>query len=175
MKSVSTLAVAAALALSAAAALPALAQTNPYGAPPPPQGGYQGGQGGYQGGPGAEGYGPEGYGPPGRGAGPDIRNMTLQQFQARQVANLMRMDADHDGRISLAEWTAWRGSHPGRGGGQADPTRSFARLDFNHDGYITPDEIAAMAARRYARMEQGGAPGMGPGGGNPPPQPLGPR
>jgi Ca2+-binding EF-hand superfamily protein len=103
-----------------------------------------------------------------------MRNMTLQQFQDRQVAHLRRMDTDHDGRVSLAEWTAWHQAHPGRGGGQVDPARSFARLDLNHDGYITPDEMAAMAARRYARM-QGGAPGMGPGGENPPPQPLGPQ
>jgi Ca2+-binding EF-hand superfamily protein len=100
--------------------------------------------------------------------------MTLQQFQARQVANLMRMDSDHDGRVSLAEWTAWHEAHPGRGGGRGDPARSFARLDQNHDGYITPDEMAALAARRYARMD-GGAPGMGPGGADPPPQPLGPQ
>jgi hypothetical protein len=108
-------------------------------------------------------------------------NMTLQQFQARQLSNFMRMDTDHDGRVSLAEWAAWRDAHPGRGGGQgdsprkADPARTFARLDLNHDGYITSDEMAAEAARRYARMQQGGAPGMGPGGGDPPPQLLGPK
>jgi len=198
MKSVSTLAIAAAIALSAAAALPALAQTDAYGGQPPPGGGYQGAPpagyqggppagdpGGYPGGPGEQGYGPEGYGPQGPGAegygfqgpggGPNMRNLTLQQFQARQVAALMRMDTDHDGRVSLAEWTAWHEAHPGRGGGQQDPARSFARLDLNHDGYITPDERAATAARGYARMQQRGAPGMGPGAGGPPPQPLGPQ
>jgi hypothetical protein len=191
MKSVSTAAIAAALALSAIAALPALAQTDPYGGQPPPsgypsgpppQGGYQGGPppqngypGGYQGGPGgAQGYGPEGPGPQGYGGSRNMRNMTLQQFQSRQVANLMKMDSDHDGRVSLAEWTAWHEAHPGRGGGQFDPQRSFARNDLNHDGYITPDEMASVAAKRYARMENG-APGMGPGGGGPPPQPLGPQ
>jgi hypothetical protein len=185
MTSVSKAAIAAALALSAVAALPALAQTDPYGGQPAP-GGYQGGpppqnggQGGYPGGaPGAQGYGPEGYGPQGPGpqgyGGRNMRNLTLQQFQARQVANLMKMDTDHDGRVSLAEWTAWHEAHPGRGGGPVDPARSFARIDVNRDGYITQDEMSAMAATRYARM-QGGAPGMGPGGGNPPPQPLGPQ
>jgi Spy/CpxP family protein refolding chaperone len=159
MQSVSRAAIAAALALSAASALPAVAQTDPYGAPPPaPRGG----------------YGPQGPGLQGQGGGHNMQNMTLQQFQARQVANLMKMDTDHDGRVSLAEWTAWREAHPGRGGGQADPARSFARIDLNHDGYITPDEMASIAAKRYARMENGG-PGMGPGGENPRPQPLGPQ
>lgn len=154
MKSISTLAIATALALSAAAAL---AQPTPYSGQPPQEGG-----------------GPDGYGRQGPGGGPNRGAMTLQQFQARQVANLMRMDSDHDGRVSLAEWTAWHEAHPGRGGGRGDPARSFARLDQNHDGYITPDEMAALAARRYARMD-GGAPGMGPGGADPPPQSLGPQ
>ncbi len=169
MKSVSKAAIAVALALSLGAALPALAQTDPYGAPTPQGGPPAGPQGGY----GPEGYGPQGPGPQGYG-GRNMRNMTLQQFQARQVANLMKMDTDHDGRVSLAEWTAWHEAHPGRGGGQVDPARSFARIDLNRDGYITPDEMASIAARRYARMENG-APGMGPGGENPPPQPLGPQ
>lgn len=165
MKKVSPVAVVVALALSAGAALPALAQTDPYGGQPP--------QGGPPPGPQA-GSGAQRYGPQGPGGGQTMRNMTLQQFQDRQVAHLKRMDTDHDGRVSLAEWTAWQEAHPGRGGNQADPARSFARLDLNHDGYITPDEMAAIAAKRYARM-QGGAPGMGPGGENPPPQPLGPQ
>jgi len=162
MKSASTLAIAAALALSVASGLPALAQSDAYGGQPAQDDG-QGGRSG------------------GAGGGPNMRNLTLQQFQARQVANLMRMDTDHDGRVSLAEWAAWREAHPGRGGGQgdsarkADPARTFARLDLNHDGYITSDEMAAGAARRYARMQQGGALGMGPGGGDPPPQLLGPK
>jgi len=161
MKKVSPVAVAVALTLSTGAALPALAQTDSYGGRTP------------QGGPPA-GSGAQGYGPQGPGGGQAMRNMTLQQFQDRQIANLKRMDTDHDGRVSLAEWTAWHDAHPGRGAGQADPARSFARIDLNHDGYITPDEMAAIAAKRYARM-QGAAPGMGPGGENPPPQPLGPQ
>jgi len=174
MKTVSIFASAIALALAAASAQMAVAQTAPY-AGPPPQDGYQGGP--PAGGPGAgqQGYEPEGYGPQGPGGGPNMRNMTLQQFQARQVSNMMRMDTDRDGRVSLAEWTAWHEAHPGRNGAPFDPARSFARLDLNHDGYITPDEMASVAARRYAHMQQGGGPGMGPGGANPPPQPLGPQ
>jgi Ca2+-binding EF-hand superfamily protein len=92
----------------------------------------------------------------------------------------MRMDTDHDGRVTLAEWVAWHQTHPGRNGRQGDPARAFERIDVNHAGYITPDEMAAFAARRYARME-GGGPGDGQGphqmgpGGNPPPQALNPQ
>jgi hypothetical protein len=75
--------------------------------------------------------------------------MTVAQFQARQRRQLMRADTDHDGRISLAEWTTWRAAHPGHG----DPARMFQRLDANHDGYITPDEVDALSARRFARMD----------------------
>src|SRR6476661_4153944 len=48
-----------------------------------------------------------------------------------------RLDADHDGRVSLAE--ADRGA-----------TAMFDRLDANHDGTITPDE--RMAARQAMRQ-----------------------
>ncbi len=80
-------------------------------------------------------------------------NVTLAQFQMRQRNRLMKADTDHDGRISLAEWTAWQEAHPGPNGVHGDPARMFARLDLNHDGYITPDEIDAMAARRFARAD----------------------
>ena len=165
---------ASALALSAAAALPAVGQSYPAG-----QGDYQATPEQGRGGP--QGYGPEGYGQD-PGGGPNARNMTLQQFQARQVSNIMRMDADHAGRVSLAEWTAWHEAHPGRGG-RGDPARAFERLDLNHDGYITPDEVTTVAARRYARMQNGGGMGRGgpdqggldQGGGYPPSQQPGPQ
>ncbi len=79
--------------------------------------------------------------------------MKLAEFQARQRAHVMRADTDHDGRVSLAEWTAWRAAHPGPGSGRGDPVKMFHRLDANHDGYITPDEIDAQSARRFARMD----------------------
>jgi len=165
MKWASTFAMAMALSFTAAG-LPARAQSDPYPGQPPQEGG-QGGYGGYGG---------------AGGGRRDLRDMTLQQFQARQIDNLMQADADHDGRISLAEWTTWRDAHPGRGGrggdgrggGWGDPAQSFARYDLNHDGYITPDEIATVAAARYARL-QGGAPGMAPHGASPAPPPPPPQ
>ena len=40
---------------------------------------------------------------------------------------------------------------PAVGGG--DSSRMFERIDANHDGYITPDEIDAASAHRFDRMD----------------------
>lgn len=116
----------------------------------------------------------------GPGRGPQA--VSLAQFQMRQRRRMMKADTDHDGRISLAEWTAWREAHPGPHGGHGDPARQFSRLDLNHDGYITPDEIDAMSARRFARMDANHdgtvtpdeREAMGAGGADAP-EPLAPR
>ena len=81
-------------------------------------------------------------------------------FQAKYLARMMAADANHDGRISLDEWQAWRTAHPGRGGGQhGDPAARFRRMDVNHDGYLSPDEIRAGAAKAYERRQERGAGG----------------
>ena len=104
--------------------------------------------------------------PPSPTAGP----VTLQQFEQARVARTMQADADHDGRISKAEWEAYmatrRGDHlPGGDGSRNagdgpprrfDPDAMFARLDSNGDGYLTPDEITAQAAARFRRMDRNG-------------------
>ena len=83
-------------------------------------------------------------------------SQTLAEFQARYRERVMRADADHDGRISLAEWTA---AHPPRDGGEGggrgwgDPSRQFQMLDADHDGFVTPAEIDASSAARFARMD----------------------
>ncbi len=54
---------------------------------------------------------------------------------------LKDMDTDHDGRWSKAEWLA---------GGRKE--KGFDRMDTNHDGFLTPDELkAGMAAMREHR------------------------
>ena len=73
---------------------------------------------------------------------------TVADFQARYRRNVMRADADHDGRVSRQEWMTFRAAHPGKGG---DPEKQFSRLDANHDGYVTPDEVDAVSARAFAR------------------------
>ena len=112
-----------------------------------------------------------GYGAPpsgGRGFG---RSLTLADYQARFRDRILQADADRDGRVSLAEWTAYRaerraerqgaegpggegqggeGAESGRGG---DPARQFERMDANRDGYVTPAEIDAVSAQRFARLD----------------------
>lgn len=80
-------------------------------------------------------------------AGAPQDGVTLQLFQQRRLAQMMRADTDHDGRISLQEWTASRPQ------GRGDPERQFARMDANHDRYLTPDEINALLAARFARLD----------------------
>jgi hypothetical protein len=75
----------------------------------------------------------------------------LATFQARHRTRLMRADADHDNRISEAEWTAWWAAHPGKG--PADPAKRFRRLDANGDGFVTAEEIDAVAAKRFAHLD----------------------
>ena len=63
--------------------------------------------------------------------------------RAEMRARLAAMDTDHDGRWSKAEWLA---------GGRRE--RGFDRLDANHDGFVTTDELrAGMAAMRAARVD----------------------
>ncbi len=47
-------------------------------------------------------------------------------------SKFMKLDADHDARLSLAEFMA--------GGGTAD---DFKALDTNHDGYLSEQEFNA--------------------------------
>ena len=101
-----------------------------------------------------------GAGGPTMGAGRgDGRTMTLADYQARYRERVMRDDADQDGRVSLAEWTAARaarrsdGNGQGRGGGGGDPGRQFQMIDANGDGYLTPAEIDEASARRFARLD----------------------
>ncbi len=62
----------------------------------------------------------------------------------------MRADTDHDGRISQQEWTAFRALHPAKSG---DPAKAFARMDANHDGYLTSDEMDAASTKMFARHQ----------------------
>ncbi len=55
--------------------------------------------------------------------------------RADPVQMLAEADADHDGRISRAEYQAARAAR-------------FARLDRNRDGYVGPDDAPRMARRR---------------------------
>jgi len=89
-----------------------------------------------------------------QGAPPAPRGggMTLQAFQAKHRAKLMALDANHDGRVSMAEFAA----KTGRDGQAKDPSRAFARFDTNHDGFLDAREIDAMDAAKFARKDANG-------------------
>ncbi len=103
-----------------------------------------------------------GYGRRGGGRGFD-HPITLAEYQARSRDRTLRADTDHDGRVSLAEWTAYQaerreasgdegGHRQGREFG-GDPAEQFQMMDANHDGYVTPAEVDAASAARFARMD----------------------
>ena len=62
----------------------------------------------------------------------------------------MAADTDGDGKISLAEWAAFRAKRQSAG----DPTKSFARIDSNKDGFLDRAELDAFAAKRFARLDK---------------------
>lgn len=88
--------------------------------------------------------------------------LTLADYQARRVAELMKADTNHDGRISRDEFTAaMQARMAARGGGEGGDAaqmadrlnRMFGRMDRDGDGFITQAEIEQSAADRFARMD----------------------
>jgi len=77
--------------------------------------------------------------------------MTLTDFQTAGRTRLTQADANGDGRIAKAEWTA----RP-RANAKADPARMFDRLDANRDGALDQGEFDTLLARRFARMDANG-------------------
>ncbi|GJD76672.1 EF-hand domain-containing protein [Methylobacterium goesingense] len=80
------------------------------------------------------------------GAGVD-----LATFLARNRNRILRADADHDGRVSRAEWAAWWDAHPGKG--PSDPAGRFRAIDADGDGFLTAEEIDATSTKRFARLD----------------------
>ncbi|HVZ70000.1 MAG TPA: EF-hand domain-containing protein [Rhizomicrobium sp.] len=72
--------------------------------------------------------------------------MGAAKIQDMQIRRFARLDTNHDGKLTLAEF-------------KATEQNMFARLDANHDGFITKDEAMAAMHRRFGgRMhgDQGG-------------------
>ena len=77
--------------------------------------------------------------------------ITLAEMQAAREARMLRADADHDGRISKAEFTAAMQGRFGQRG--ASPEGLFSKMDLNGDGFITKEEIDQATARRFAAAD----------------------
>ncbi|MDX8477034.1 acid-shock protein [Mesorhizobium sp. VK24D] len=75
---------------------------------------------------------------------------TLEKFEARREKAFMRADTDGDGKVSLAEWTAFQAQRKAKG----DPAKSFARMDANKDGFVDKSELDAFLAKRFARLDK---------------------
>jgi Ca2+-binding EF-hand superfamily protein len=68
----------------------------------------------------------------------------MQSSRAQQTSGrtFQRLDSDHDGKLSLAEFSATQ-------------QRTFERMDKNGDGMITRDELQS-SRRTYARNSSRG-------------------
>ena len=78
--------------------------------------------------------------------------LTLEEFEARREKAFMRADSDNDGKVSVAEWTAFQTERKAKG----DPAKSFARMDTNKDGFVDKAELDAFLAKRFARLDKNG-------------------
>ncbi|MBO9709537.1 MAG: hypothetical protein J7521_15125 [Caulobacter sp.] len=86
--------------------------------------------------------------------------VTLAEYQDNRRKFLMRADHDKDGKISAAEWK--RGADILReeiretgtdGWSLIGKANIFEALDTNKDGFVTPAEIDAATAARFAKLD----------------------
>ncbi|TGT72537.1 acid-shock protein [bacterium M00.F.Ca.ET.159.01.1.1] len=78
--------------------------------------------------------------------------LTLEKFEKRREKAFMRADTDNDGKVSLAEWTAFQSARKAKG----DPAKTFAHLDTNKDGFVDKAELDAFLAKRFAKLDKNG-------------------
>ncbi|RWD97487.1 acid-shock protein [Mesorhizobium sp.] len=78
--------------------------------------------------------------------------VTLEKFEARREKAFMAADTDGDGKVSLAEWTAFQEKRKAKG----DPAKAFARMDANKDRFVDKSELDAFLAKRFARLDKNG-------------------
>jgi Ca2+-binding EF-hand superfamily protein len=86
--------------------------------------------------------------------------ITRDEFLAAAQKRFARLDANHDGKLSLDEFHT---QHFPRVGAQLDETGSgrgakhaqarFDRLDTNHDGFVSLDEYVAGASTEFAKLD----------------------
>ena len=78
------------------------------------------------------------------------QGMPYALYAQKTKAKLLRLDLNHDGRISRDEF-AQRPRRPQTTAEKA--MRGFDRLDLNHDGFIDAQELDAFVAKRFARAD----------------------
>lgn len=82
--------------------------------------------------------------------------VSLKEYQDQRRQMIMMEDKDRDGRVSRVEWNqgATRLKQELRldgmdGAGRFNIDEWWAKLDRDHDGYISPGEIDMMTAQRF--------------------------
>ncbi|OHV79130.1 EF-hand domain-containing protein [Mesorhizobium sp. ORS 3428] len=83
---------------------------------------------------------------------PTKPGVTLATYEARREKAFMAADTNSDGKVSLAEWTAYQAQRKAKG----DPAKSFARMDANKDGFVDKSELDAFLAKRFAKLDKNG-------------------
>ena len=87
-------------------------------------------------------------------------NVTLQEYQSSRETFIMKADTNHDGVVSRAEWDTF-GKAVRRdlelGGVQGAELIGqgswWTALDANKDGMVTPAEINAVTAAKFAQYD----------------------
>lgn len=87
--------------------------------------------------------------------------VTLAEFKTARVTMMMRADANKDGKLSKAELEAGQAAMAQRGGEGAAPKgpgtgMMFGMMDANKDGFLTRPEIEKMVERRFGRIDVNG-------------------
>lgn len=82
--------------------------------------------------------------------------VTLAEFKAGRPG-MQRLDTNKDGKISKAEFAARpQRKAPPEGKAKGDGSRMFGMLDANNDGFIDKAELDTMAEKRFSRMDADG-------------------
>ena len=86
--------------------------------------------------------------------------ISLQEYQASRRAFIMRADTNHDGMVTRAEWDKLARSVRNQaqlsnieGADVIGRARWFEAIDTDRNNVITPAEIDAMTAARFARLD----------------------
>lgn len=85
--------------------------------------------------------------------------VTLAEFQAGRGGQMMaRLDADKDGKLSRDEFSAMRkaktdASAPAAAKAGRGADRMWSRLDADNDGFLSRGEMDGFMANRFKRMD----------------------
>lgn len=81
--------------------------------------------------------------------------ISAAEFKAGRTALIMGADADKDGKVSPAELGVVV-EQVSAGRPAAEGQRVFARIDANHDGFLTRPEVEAVVERRFRTLDANG-------------------